>query len=128
MKAKARTKKVPALTRPGLLLQSNLRSAALTVIFFLVLTLPALLLLAGLATLLSALPALLVLSGFSRLPALLAELTALLTVFLHIVCHEHSPPMQCSAVPPRLLRIFSLNKDLVADSPSGVGAKIRSQW
>ena len=60
------------------------------VIFFLVLTLSALLLrLAGLAALLSALPALLALSALSGL-ALLALLTTLLTVFLHIVCHEHS--------------------------------------
>jgi len=46
-----------------------------------------------LATLLSALPAVLALSVLSRLTALLAGLTTrltLLTVFLHIVCHEHS--------------------------------------
>jgi hypothetical protein len=60
------------------------------------LTLSALLLgLTGLATLLSALllPALLAwsaLSGLSALLALLPVLTTLLTVFLHIVCHEHS--------------------------------------
>jgi hypothetical protein len=72
-------------------LQQDLRSAALLVIFFLVLPLSTLLLgLTGLATLLSALPALLALSLLSGLAALLALLTALLTVFLHIVCHEHS--------------------------------------
>jgi hypothetical protein len=71
--------------------------------------------LASLATVLSALPALLALAALSGLSALLAELTALLTtltVFLHIVCHEHS-----SDAHTRLHRAvcrFSLSDYLVA--------------
>jgi len=76
--------------------ERRLRSTALTVpvlvIFFVVLTLTALLWL-----LLSGLTALLALSGLARLvvlsglPALLAlsGLTSLLALFLHIVCHEY---------------------------------------
>jgi sterol desaturase/sphingolipid hydroxylase (fatty acid hydroxylase superfamily) len=76
--------------------KEKLRSAALTVavlvIFFsVVLTLTALfwLLLTGLTTLLalSGLAWLVVLSGLSTLA--LSGLTALLALFLHIVCHEY---------------------------------------
>jgi hypothetical protein len=76
--------------------ERRLRSAALTVpvlvIFFVVLTLTALLwlLLSGLTALL-ALPGLARLVVLSGLPALLAlsGLTSLLALFLHIVCHEY---------------------------------------
>src|ERR1700676_2311770 len=90
----------PSQNRPGLPIENRferrLRSTALTVpvlvIFFVVLTLTALLWL-----LLSGLTALLALSGLARLvvlsglPALLAlsGLTSLLALFLHIVCHEY---------------------------------------
>jgi hypothetical protein len=87
-------KKIPALEgarTAAMDASTNLRRAALPVVFFLVLPLSTLLLgLTGLATLLSALPTLLARSALSGLAALLTLLTTLLTVFLHIVCHEHS--------------------------------------
>jgi len=88
----------------------QLGSAALSdVVVFFVLALAALFLLILLAGLLAALLAaalltltslaalLAGLTGLSALLSRLATLATLLFVFLHIVCHEYSPPFKCAS-------------------------------
>jgi hypothetical protein len=86
---------VPA-NEPGPLdqLVFKLGSAALSlVLFFFILALAALFLLILLAGLLATLTGLASLLALTRLSAL----TTLLFVFLHIVCHENSPPFACAS-------------------------------
>jgi hypothetical protein len=99
--AKAGTSRNQPIIAPTKELRSATLTVAVLVVFFFVLTLSAFFLriLAGLAALLAALLA-------------LSELTTLLTLFLHIVCHEIHPPGKAQVVPRS--RNLSPFKNLVA--------------
>jgi hypothetical protein len=99
--------KVPALSRDFFtIIFRQLGSAALSqIVVLFVLALAAFFLwvlltglLAALLATLTRLAALLaLLTGLSALLSRLATLTTLLFIFLHIVCHEYSPPFKCAS-------------------------------